>query len=107
MQNPVDYIPDDLNVWSFDTLRPDGVARVWVLNVLRQRSFKGMSGTAHLLNQQSSGHGPFSGLLPVSIRATRTNLQSRQTESVGHHAQSDRLLLRAQVLILCGCAAHA
>ncbi|CAE7525085.1 PIP5K2 [Symbiodinium necroappetens] len=27
MQNPVDYIPDDLNVWSFDTLRPDGVAR--------------------------------------------------------------------------------
>ena len=40
MQNPVDYIPDDLNVWSFDTLRPDGVARVWVLNVLHQRSFK-------------------------------------------------------------------
>ena len=30
MQNPEEYIADDLNVWSFDTLRPDGIARVWV-----------------------------------------------------------------------------
>ncbi|CAJ1360949.1 unnamed protein product [Effrenium voratum] len=27
LQNPVDNIADDVNVWSFDTLRPDGVAR--------------------------------------------------------------------------------
>lgn len=28
LQNPVNNIADVDNVWSFDTLRPDGVARV-------------------------------------------------------------------------------
>ena len=29
LQNPVNNIADSENVWSFDTLRPDGVARAW------------------------------------------------------------------------------
>ena len=40
LQNPVDNIADVDNVWSFDTLRPDGVAREPASETVRLRSRK-------------------------------------------------------------------